>query len=92
MGANQFGPGFVDAQGSISGDDSGLGGPMVRSNITVLSVPDDPIVTAPASVDEDTTASISIQRSAVDGNDVTHFRISNIRHGTLYRDVGLTQQ
>ena len=46
---------------------------------------------APASINEDTIAPISIQRSAVDGADVTHFRISNVRHGTLYRDAGRTQ-
>ena len=91
MAANQSGPGTVNARASTTGDDSGLGGPVVTSNITVLSMPDDPRVNAPASINEDTIAPISIQRSAVDGADVTHFRISNVRHGTLYRDAGRTQ-
>ncbi len=91
MAANQSGPGTVDARGSTTGDNGGLGGPTVTSNITMLSVPDDPVVSAPASIDEDTTVPISIQRSAVDGPDVTHFRINNVRHGTVYRDSGRTQ-
>ncbi len=79
----------VRLQAAVDGIGTGLS-PEATSTITMFSVPDDPTVTAPASIDEDTVAGISIQRSAVDGADITHFRITNIRNGNLYKDAALT--
>ena len=38
-----------------------------------------------------TTSGLVIRRNAVDGTEVTHFKITNITNGTLFLNDGTTQ-
>jgi hypothetical protein len=57
--------------------------------LTVSAVPDTPSVTS-ATTNEDTqsTSGLVISRSAVDGSEVTHFKITAITNGTLFKNNG----
>ena len=79
-----------DIQGATSLAGAGLS-PVATATISVASSTDIPNVTS-ASTDEDfqTTSGLVITRNAVDGPEVTHFRISNIQNGTLYKNDGIT--
>ena len=59
---------------------------------TVVAVADTPSVTG-ASTNEDTQSAsgLVITRNAVDGVEVTHFKITGISNGTLFRNDGTTQ-
>src|SRR5207237_193659 len=59
--------------------------------IAVGAVADTPSVT-PATTLEDTqsTSGLVISRNAADGSEVTHFKITNILHGTLFQNDGTT--
>ena len=59
--------------------------------ITVGAVADTPSVT-PATTLEDTqsTSGLVISRNAADSSEVTHFKITNILHGTLFQNDGTT--
>ncbi len=93
--ANLFSPGTsfsFTVQASVSGVDAGLAGSTVTANITVTAVADTPSVSSPITTNEDTqTSAIVINRNAVDGIEVTHFKIINITNGTLYKSDGTTQ-
>jgi large repetitive protein len=60
--------------------------------LTVTPVADTPSVTS-SSTNEDTqtTTGLVISRNAADGAEVTHFKITNIQHGTLFQNNGTTQ-
>jgi fibronectin-binding autotransporter adhesin len=70
------------------------GGGEVTSDLlllTVAAVPDTPSI-SPATTNEDTqtTSGLVVTRSAVDGAEVTHVRISSIVNGTLFENDGTT--
>ncbi len=78
-------------QASTSENSSGLGGDVVTASITVTAVADTPSVTT-ASTDEDTQSSsgLKISRNSNDSTEVTHFKITDISNGTLYKNDGST--
>ena len=90
--ANFFGSGSFTIQASTSNGDAGLGGSTVNATITVNAVADTPSVTN-ATTNEDTqsTSGLVISRNAADGAEVTHFKITGITNGTLYKNDGVTQ-
>ena len=89
--ANFSGSGGFTIQASTSNSDAGLGGSTVNATITVSPVADTPSVTdAATSEDAQTTAGLVLSRSAVDGAEVTHFKITGISNGTLYENDGTT--
>src|SRR5678816_968419 len=60
--------------------------------LTVNSVADTPSVTvATTSEDTQTSSGLVITRNAVDNGEITHFRISAITNGTLFKNDGTTQ-
>jgi hypothetical protein len=60
--------------------------------LTVNPVPDTPSVTnASTTVNTQTTSGLVISRNAGDGTEVTHFKITNITGGTLFKNDGTTQ-
>ena len=60
--------------------------------ITVNAVADTPSVTdATTNEDTQTTSGLVISRNAADGSEVTNFKITNIQHGTLFKNDGTTQ-
>ena len=85
---NLAGSFFVQA--STAAADSGLGGSQIQALITVNPVPDTPQVTN-ATTDEDTFTSsgLVITPAAVDGAEITHFKITNIAEGELFQNNGL---
>jgi co-chaperonin GroES (HSP10) len=89
--ANAFATGHVSVQASIGANDSGLGGAIATADIIVTPIADAPVVT-PATTAEDTqTASgLVLSRSAADGAEVTHFKISAVTNGSLFQHDGTT--
>ena len=60
--------------------------------ITLTAVTDTPSVTnATTTVNTQTTSGLVISRNAADGADVTHFKITNITGGTLFKNNGSNQ-
>jgi co-chaperonin GroES (HSP10) len=93
--ANLFSPTTTpfsfDVQGATDGSGSGLS-PTATATITVSPVADVPSVTpATTIVNTQTTSGLVISRNAVDGTEVTHFKITNITNGTLFKSDGTTQ-
>lgn len=89
--SNVFGTGSFEAQASTSADDSGLASSVVTATITIAAVADTPSVSS-ATTNENvqTTIGLVISRSAADGAEVTHFKITNIQNGTLFSNDGVT--
>ena len=59
--------------------------------ITINSVADQPSVTSTTTKeDAQSTSGLVISRNVADGNEVTHFKITNITNGTLYKHDGVT--
>src|SRR5438309_1349989 len=91
--ANFFGPpgGSFNVQASLSNTAAGLGGGLATATITVSAVADTPTVTnATTNEDTQTAGGLVISRNAADGNEVTHFQITNITNGTLFQNNGVT--
>src|SRR2546421_3682018 len=60
-------------------------------NFNVIAVDDTPSVTnATTEEDKQTTSGLVISRNAVDGAEVTHFKITGIANGTLFKNDGNT--
>jgi uncharacterized repeat protein (TIGR01451 family) len=92
--ANLFNPGTTFSfavAGATSAGGAGLGSATTAS-ITVNPVADPPSISA-ATTDEDvqTSSGLVVTRNAVDGAEVTHFKITSITNGTLFKNDGTTQ-
>jgi len=91
---NMFSPGTAfsfDVQASVSAADSGLRDLIITPTITVNPVADTPSVTnSSATTGTQTTSGLVISRNAVDGKEVGFFKITNITHGTLFKNNGTT--
>ncbi len=91
--ANYFGAASLQIVTNDQGN-TGSGGAKSDTdtvNITVNPVADTPSVTN-ATTDEDTqsTSGLIISRNAADGAEVTHFKITGITNGTLFKNDGVT--
>ena len=83
--------GHFSIQAGIGGIDAGLGGAVVTATITVNPVADTPSVTnATTTEDAQTASGLVVTRNPVDGAEVTHYRITNITHGTVFLADGTT--
>jgi hypothetical protein len=59
--------------------------------LTVNAVADTPSVTNASTMeDTQTTTGLTISRNAADGSEVSHFKITNIQHGTVFASDGTT--
>jgi hypothetical protein len=92
---NLFSPGTTFSflvQGATSGAGNGLSSGFATATITVNPVADTPSVTnASTLVNTQTTNGLVISRNAVDGTEVTNFKITNITGGALFKNNGTTQ-
>ncbi|WP_162668438.1 FG-GAP-like repeat-containing protein [Gemmata massiliana] len=61
-----------------------------KVTITVGSGPGAPAVTDVTTNEDTQTGSIVVTRGATNGPEVTHFKITNVRNGTLYKHDGAT--
>ncbi|HYE35347.1 Ig-like domain-containing protein, partial [Methylocaldum sp.] len=89
---NYSGSANVTIQASTSNSDAGLGGSTVNATVTINPIADTPVITA-AVTDEDvqSTSGLVISRNAADGLEVTHFKITGITNGRLYKHDGTTE-
>lgn len=89
--ANSSTSGSFDVQATLDAAGTHLS-PVATASITVNPVADTPGVTD-ATTEEDvrTTSGLVITANAADGAEVTHFKIANITHGTLYLADGTTE-
>jgi hypothetical protein len=72
-------------------NDGAIDGNTATVTITVIPISDTPSVTnATTNEDTQTTSGLVITRNAVDGAEVTHFKISFITNGTLFKNDGTT--
>jgi hypothetical protein len=79
------------AQAAISAAEADLRGETVDVEITVNPVADTPSVTGTFTVTStQSTDGLVITRNAADSTEVTHFKITNIQNGTLYKNDGTT--
>ena len=89
-----FSPGTTfsfNVEAALSATGTGIS-PATSATITVSPVADLPSVTnATTSVNTKTTSGLVITRNAVDGAEITHFKITNITNGTLFKNDGTTQ-
>lgn len=92
--ANMFSPGAsfsFNVEAALSAGGAGLS-PATVATITVSPVADLPSVTnAFTSVNTQTTSGLVITRNAADGAEITHFKITNITNGALFKNDGATQ-
>jgi len=89
--ANSFGTGSFDVQASTSSSTGGLGGGVVTSTVTVQAQADTPSITSTVTLeDTQSTSGLVISRNAVDGSEVSHYKITGITGGTLYKSDGTT--
>lgn len=93
--ANLFSPSSsfsFTAQSSLNNSDAGLGGSPATAIITVNGLAQTPSVTN-ATTNEDTqsTSGLVVSRNSVDGAEVTHFKITNIINGKLFKNDGITR-
>jgi hypothetical protein len=78
-------------QASVNSTDAGLGGNTTTATITVNPVADTPSVTnATTKLNTQTSSGLVISRNAVDNSEVTHFKITAITNGTLFKSNGTT--
>jgi hypothetical protein len=85
------GNGSFVVQASSSNADGGLTGSQLTSTVTLTAVADTPSITnATTNEDVQSTSGLVISRNAVDGAETTHFKISSITGGTLYKADGTT--
>src|SRR5207253_9652274 len=76
----------TDAVGTV------LSAGAATATITITPVADTPSVTdATTNEDVQTTSGLVISRNAVDGAEVTHFQVTGITNGTLFKNNGTTQ-
>jgi hypothetical protein len=84
---NQFGSSILTVTVS-----SGLETVQDTFVLTVTAVTNTPSVTsATTNEDTQTTSGLVITRNAADGSEVTHFKITAITNGTVFKDNGITQ-
>jgi co-chaperonin GroES (HSP10) len=80
-----------DVQASVNNTNGGIGGGTATATITVSKVIHSPGVTnSSTNEDTQTTSGLVITRNALDGAEVTHFKITNITNGTLFQNDGTT--
>jgi Reverse transcriptase (RNA-dependent DNA polymerase) len=89
--ANSSSNGSFDIQAGTDGVGGGLSAGSATATISVTAVGDIPGVTG-SSTNEDaqTTSGLVISRNANDSTEVSHFKITNINGGTLYKNDGTT--
>jgi len=81
----------VSVRASTSAGDAGLGPDTVKAVIAVSPVPDTPTITnATTAEDTMTSSGLVVTRNTVDGAEITHFKVTAINSGTLYKNNGTT--
>ncbi len=82
----------VQVSYSLTGGISAFSTASDTASLTVTPIADTPSITG-ATTNEDTqsTSGLVLSRNVVDGAEVTHFKITGITNGTLYKNDGVTQ-
>ncbi|MBF0187511.1 MAG: cadherin domain-containing protein [Magnetococcales bacterium] len=82
--------GSFDVKAVVDSTDSDTFSSAATSTITITPVGDTPQVADITTLEDTQSGGIVISRNANDGTEVTHFKISNIVGGTLYKNDGTT--
>src|SRR5262249_19612058 len=90
--ANSIANGSFQVYAGTDNAGGGLSTNFATATITVSAVGDPPTIT-PTTTNEDTqsTSGLVITKNAVDGPEITFFKITNITNGTLFQNNGTTQ-
>ncbi len=84
--------GGFQVQAATAANDGALTGNTATSTVTITPVADTPSVTdAQTNPSTQSASGLVISRNANDGAEVTHFKITGITSGTLYKNDGTTQ-
>jgi len=90
--ANSIANGSFQVQSSTDNVGTVLSPSAATATITIVPIADTPSVTnATTNEDVQSTSGLVISRNAVDGAEVTHFKITAITNGTLFKNNGTTQ-
>ncbi len=82
---------FTVTDDATAGEPPNLTSAAGTVTLTVNPEPDAPTVTSATTQEgRQTLSGLVITRNALDGSEVTHFEISQIRNGTLYQNDGIT--
>ncbi|MEW6982225.1 tandem-95 repeat protein [Colwelliaceae bacterium 6471] len=89
--ANSTSNGSFDVQAGTDGVGGGLSAGTATATITVTAIGDTPSITN-ATTDEDVQSSsgLVVSRNAADSTEVTHFKITSISGGSLFKNDGTT--
>ena len=88
---NSFAQGSFDIQSAQGNTDADLNGGLQTAIITVSPIADTPSVTNTSTEEGlQSTDGLVISRNEADGEEVTHFKITNIQFGSLYQNDGIT--
>ncbi len=82
--------GKFDVESSQNGTTVAAQSGKATSTITVTPVGDTPQVANSTTLENTLSGAIVFNRHAADGSEVTHFRISGITNGTLFKNDGVT--
>ena len=94
--ADYYGPAFFEYTIEDNGTTNGASDPKTSflaatASFTITPVADTPSVTnATTSINTQTESDLFISRNPADGDEVTHFKITNITNGTLFQNDGTT--
>jgi CSLREA domain-containing protein len=90
--ANSDTAGTVTVQASTDNIGTVLSPNSATATITIVPIADTPSVTnATTNEDTPTSSGLVISRNPVDGPEVTHFKITNITNGTVFKNGGTVQ-
>lgn len=88
--SNSTTSGKFDVESSQNGSTVAAQSGKATSTINVTPVGDTPQVANIATLENTLSGAIVLNRHAADGSEVTHFRISGITNGTLFKNDGVT--
>ncbi|MDB5336610.1 MAG: regulatory domain of in-like proprotein convertase, partial [Planctomycetaceae bacterium] len=89
--ANSTSDGHFDVESSQNGSTVAAQSGKATSTITVTPIGDTPVVASLVTLEDTLSGPIVIGRHPNDGNEVTHFKISGINGGSLFKSDGVTQ-
>ncbi|MEO1253337.1 MAG: choice-of-anchor tandem repeat GloVer-containing protein, partial [Bacteroidota bacterium] len=77
---------------TITARDARGGSTSLTFTVDVAALADDPSITAASTAyGAQNSSGLVVSRNAVDGNEVTHFKVTNIQNGSLFLNDGMTE-
>lgn len=90
-GPGFYGQGSFSVQASTSATLAGLGGGLAPARITVTPLAARPTITGATTLEDTLSAGgLVITRNAINGAEITHYKIVGVTNGTLFKSDGVT--